>query len=1032
MIRILKAVSAALLALALLSTAVAGEKKPDTPSDKKEIPAAEEPETKPEPGKNDEKKKENQEEKEARAIRELIKTLGSKNWKERSEAMKSLLDYGDKALPYLLEAAQSDNPEIRTRAENLMEKIAWNVGEEVEKRFKKQVDTFRNMHARNRKNFVNSVYRTLKNKSRQFMEKVFLYDQDPEVRLAAVRNLAAIENKTVPALIGEYKKKFPMIERGLLLVLGDHYRTGKKPSLALEHYEKALSLGKVPDETRRWMADLYKDSGKPEKAVELLETMIARAGPAPKKKFLYMDLITLLVETGKLEKAQDFFKKAAEEYPRESAIYSAAIEAFWENDHVDKALEICKKAIEVFPGRYDFPETLAAMHVEANRLEEAVALYEKIVAQQGANTPTGRRILKQIGELQLLAGDEKKAFATWDRILGANPSAGEYDYAARIFLSNGFPKKAEEIVKTGLEKHEKNTQLMGVLADLYISRGSPEKILDLFKKIDVPESESGEYLLALDNYIHGPEKKLERIRKNYSSNPADPGEMESLYRELLIHGKDAEAAQVLVKSATRMPESPAVKTLMADSFFEHGRYEAARQIYQELVRNSGGDESMTYNLYKCFAAQGLDNRALEIVEKLEQSVDNRFSPWIVVKLVQFRAERGEFDKIREIERNMGEPSTLPFYKYILKTDVAEAARDNADAALHALDACLSARSVSELDEASGRLEYLLKIKSIRKGVPAALESKIAGSPVKSEKLRALEKLVRFYRLTGNVSEAAKTAGRIVDAGLDKNMKYEIERARLLMHSGDTKTAREILEKARKKDTSNPVPVLLLGRIKELGGTPPDKIEEYEKAFKLRGRDELTFIETAEAFYEKGEYALAKLAWRKIVEFTSDDFLADLRAYEGLGADALENGDLDRAGKFFRMFIFLADLQQPVVSGHDHDRVAAMYDYLRALEQLEKKENEKALAFLNRSLKRRYKVKVAEKKIQVLESMKETRGLEETARKLVERLEGELVRRPFDAELYPKIIRVLRLAGREDETNKYEKDLEKIKENLVDK
>lgn len=78
-------------------------------------------------------------------IRDLITRLGSEDWNERESATQELVDLGEKALPYLMEARQHEDPEIRIRAKRiLMETGLWHqVPALVEEKVKELVKTLR-------------------------------------------------------------------------------------------------------------------------------------------------------------------------------------------------------------------------------------------------------------------------------------------------------------------------------------------------------------------------------------------------------------------------------------------------------------------------------------------------------------------------------------------------------------------------------------------------------------------------------------------------------------------------------------------------------------------------------------------------------------------------------------------------------------------------------------------------------------------------------------------------------------------------
>lgn len=298
-----------------------------------------------------------------------------------------------------------------------------------------------------------------------------------------------------------------------LRAMGDAQSRLERYAEAIATYEKALGLAApgnwLFEDVKQRLVSVYQDLGDLQGLVDYLHARIS-ATPSD------IEFRDLLAETyRRMEKpdlAETEWKTILERAPKRTDVYEKLIDLFEASNQPDKVQETYGLLIELMPGEPDY--------------------------------------LRRLGEVQLKGGHAAEAKATWQRVLGQDPSAAQYALLGEWYESYDFPDDAITAYEQALATQRDKEWVFRVAA-LRHEKGEKDQALALWQSVLTDRSTASDYAevasLLLQFGEVQPAEPL--LRKAMDLEPDNLEHAAALARFLTQQGRHEEAVPVFTRLA---------------------------------------------------------------------------------------------------------------------------------------------------------------------------------------------------------------------------------------------------------------------------------------------------------------------------------------------------------------------------------------------------------------------------------------------------------------------------------------------------
>jgi tetratricopeptide (TPR) repeat protein len=969
-------------------------------------------------------------------IRAYVKNLGSAKWGERAGAERKLLAMGEEALPLLAEALSDKDPEVRSRAETIMQKIKWKADPELDRRCGGLIERYGGAQSYEKIDIINNIYNTAGKDSRKFLERVAAYEQEWSVRKRALEMLARMEGvnfKDYLETLASAKKDKPW----LYVILGEMARESGKLSAAVEYYNKAIALGERSWQIRYALAGLYRDASEHDKAIAVLKELADETDAAMDGQTVLMELASLQLKKKRMAEAMAAFRKALDAKPT-AEIYSRMTSILRAGNFDNEAAALCREAIEKYPEETGFYASLAEIYERAGEEEKVLELYEKLLKITGASSSEGQSLIYRIGEAYLKRGWTDKAFEVWEKLVSKNPQRSDFVTLGRIYHRHGFVDRAMKVYSEGLKKFPGDSGLGGGVATIFISLRDFEGLREFISDEKLSMSYKDSMSRALQRYLGGSAGDVSSARKNYESAPWDEAKAQEYYSALLAEDRRVEALAFLLKCANRFVDSRWVKTGLVDEFAAREKYAAARQIlagekprkessterriykssrsgqFRDPSSESAGgndgrtdrDPEMMLRLSLLYEAEGLKDNADAIITDLENTP--ALVDMVREKLVKIHTERGQYERASALLKGDIEEGNADFDALYMYGGVLEAQGGIENAVYVYLNAWLAADYDYQNDRIRNRLGYLVNLPKIADRVLGRLALEGMKAVLLSDRIYALRKTALLARAAGRLDTAVATLEAVEGIDPDSAVEYALDRVRCLLEMKKYPEAARNLDKLISLARDDARPAFMMWRLSVLRGDDPKKSEEVlQKAFDaVKPLNEAALEKTAMYFNIAADYPVAVQIWRKIADFPSDIVSADANAYEYSAKYADEVGDYFTSEYYYRsMLILHHSFGYSYIGEGWIEAINARFEYAKARNRESAGDAAGALAGYNRALKQYIHADVLFARLELLRRMKNESELKAAADEAAKYFDGEIKIRPLDPAPYGHKARV---------------------------
>ncbi len=409
---------------------------------------------------------------------------------------------------------------------------------------------------------------------------------------------------------------------------------------------------------QRQLAEVYKDSGRPNQAAEMYERLVEDAPPEQAAAYLG-ELVGLYRDSGRNDREIATLKRLVEVCPPEqvTGIWAEIVALYDRSGDENGRLDAWRALAEALPegqSKIDAYKMLAYLLAGAKKYDEARAAYQTALkmaprdlnivlnlaglASAAGDRPAYRANLARAVELapdnleyrQTLAaalaadGQNDKAKAQYLEILALRPEDREIRVTLIALLEkmgdkNGLINQYEELGRRFAD-HPENKVIAYNLGVLRFEKKQWAEAAEAFKKaveIDSADREARDYLLAAYQRQGRTKEMLAEALELYRLDPS-----KTLYLTLMLNtyenAKDWENFARVAREATRLePENPAGWKLLAKAQTrQNKKEEAAKSLWKAAETTKDKKVEAWLETASAFAALGKTDETRQAYRKV--------------------------------------------------------------------------------------------------------------------------------------------------------------------------------------------------------------------------------------------------------------------------------------------------------------------------------------------------------------------------------------------------------------------------------
>lgn len=232
---------------------------------------------------------------------------------------------------------------------------------------------------------------------------------------------------------------------------------------------------------------------------------------------------------------------------------------------------------------------LASLYKGHNMLSKAISTFEELIKID----PTSLEYYYEVSDLYFATGNVKKAIKAFDR---AEKQFGITDFISlekeRIYRLTGKTDKAVKEIQKLADSNPSNAKYQILLAESYISAGSPEKALHIYEQIDIPEIDNGLIYFSIADFYRVLEKfdkTFEFLQKGFGAHDVDLDiKIKMMINLVSVMGHDLyiykNALELMDILLTLYPEDVKVRTLYTDFLVFDDKLSEAQEEFNFILK----------------------------------------------------------------------------------------------------------------------------------------------------------------------------------------------------------------------------------------------------------------------------------------------------------------------------------------------------------------------------------------------------------------------------------------------------------------
>jgi len=351
---------------------------------------------------------------------------------------------------------------------------------------------------------------------------------------------------------------------------------------ALADAQKALRIKPDDENAAALLASLYRQSGEPGKAAELINSTLERV---PKSVDLRQVLASLYATMGEQDLAEEQLRKVIEQEPKELRYRAQLVGAYLGAKKVDQAEQVLLDAIKAMPDNSAAKIAYVDFLSSQRTPERAMAAMRDFVTRE----PKNYELQFGLGALQQRYNRTDDALVTYNKILAANKegvqainarlriaaidvAARRFDNASRLVAEviKENPRDNDALILRGNIALEKNDPAAAI-ADLRAVLRDQPRAVGLLRTLARAHIANGEAALA-----------EESLRTAMEAAPADTAVRVELGQLLSQSGRGEQAVALLEEAVKQKPDSVPAREALVRAYIAANDLESARRAAEDL------------------------------------------------------------------------------------------------------------------------------------------------------------------------------------------------------------------------------------------------------------------------------------------------------------------------------------------------------------------------------------------------------------------------------------------------------------------
>jgi tetratricopeptide (TPR) repeat protein len=365
---------------------------------------------------------------------------------------------------------------------------------------------------------------------------------------------------------------------GRVRLEGNKMDKGGKAEAALL---KAISLKPGFHDSVLALAQLYEESNRRPKAVELLHAHQAKHGPA---STLAESLAQYYLQDEKFAEALEQLKIVEASDSEDLGVRVKIAYTLIQTKSYKEAILRLEELISKMPTADKLRFYLGAVYEEVKDYRSAIPHFLKI--------PTGSSYYVEsrvhAAYLHKLIGDVDKAVTTIEAAIEESPEHEQfYALYASLLDDQGSHKKSLDMLKSAVERFPKNAQLRFYLGSVFDKLGDKKSTLEWMRRVIELDQDHVQALNYLAYSLAEEEQSLveaEELAKRAVSLKGDDGYIvDTLGWVYFKQGKFEQAVKTLEQAHQLQPDEAIIADHLGDAYYRFRMPERAKRVYEKAV-----------------------------------------------------------------------------------------------------------------------------------------------------------------------------------------------------------------------------------------------------------------------------------------------------------------------------------------------------------------------------------------------------------------------------------------------------------------
>ena len=337
----------------------------------------------------------------------------------------------------------------------------------------------------------------------------------------------------------------------------------------------AAANAEDPLPLKQILAQLYARQNKNDAVEDILREL---SSARPDDLSYQVQLAMFLAQNNKVDKAEAVMQEAISAAPDDIKRYRMLADLLATKKSVAAGIEFLQQSIRKMPGASDLQLDLARLYERDNKLNEAMKIYEGMVARHGEE-PSGLLARNRLAIHAAAAGDMDTAFRYTNEVLTKNPTDNEaLQMKGRLAMQQSDFDTAVASFRSVLKDQPDSVPVLHLLAEAQLRKGDIELAEDNLRRAMEVAPQNADARLKYARYLiakKDPASALEHIDAVLNKDPENAEAIAAKSEVLAAAGDLASAKDELVKLKEVAPDNAESSLRLARIYMAEGNSSAA-------------------------------------------------------------------------------------------------------------------------------------------------------------------------------------------------------------------------------------------------------------------------------------------------------------------------------------------------------------------------------------------------------------------------------------------------------------------------